>query len=854
MATSLRARPRVPTHFAELEDLPRRSQWGAAALVVLMIGVAAVAAGWAWRAGMLDGFLPDGRPTVTEAQSLDGPIAGDPVSGSQLPEQPEPEAPIESDRESMDIQSQLAQRKAEIEQFAIELSRLAEELGGIVALDWRGQVATAEAAAAAGDFDQAADDLARLHDTIRAQTDAAGRVLASRQRLRNAGAINGDSPASSAAADYLESLSRQAEVSIAEGNYAAAAQKYERALDARLRLPRDVETMEPARDDAAEQYERILAAVRLLELDEAAAQKIIGDAEAIEALAGRGALVEAWLADERPSSEVVTEYEQLAASFQGIADRLERIVELRGAAAASLEELARIEQEITRGSSRPEQLASLLEKDSAQAGASEGAAALRAGRLEDAVEAYEEAAKEAANHSASAIRVRDLLMRQDRAAESLSTTAPAAEARFEELRMQLAARADASDGATAQAWREAAERIAADAEALRRLAGPASGDLAVDVVALEAQVRQSELRAEALLLLAEALEALGGAEQRLLLLSELSAAADASIQASPIPMPEATGARTALGQLVERDFSDEDLASLRQDFDAVIERIDSAANDLAAPAAASLAQTLQAKQASYRQEFGAIDLAGIWRPAEPLADVIPPAELAAPVSAALAAEADADSLARSLGKGGIGEAETILKHVRALDHAAASLTALRQAAQLEGEGGVRPLHQCALAGEIEQVRALLALGVTPAPRDAQGRTPLGLALVAEHYDIVKLLLESGGKPPGWLEAGRPVVFVAAASPEALRLLLEHGAPARDLHRGETALHALAWQANRQQVAPARQVEAARILLEAKVDAQARNRSNQTAAQLAASLNLRELAEFLDKAPPKRDEP
>lgn len=852
VATSLRARPRVPSHFPELDDLPGRSRWGAGALLVLLIGGAVAAGGWAWHQGALDGLLPDGRPSVTDAQSLDEAGQADPVP--QATEQPAPVAPIDPGRDAMDIQNQLAQRKAEIEQFAAELSRLAHELGGIVAIDWRAQLAAAEALAAAGDFDQAADDLALLHDTLRTQTDAASRVLTSRQRLKNAGVIDAETPTSSAAAGYLESLSRQAEVSIAEGNYASAAHKYERALDARLRLPRDVEAMEPARAEAAAQHERIRAAVRVLDVDEAAAQKIIGDGTAAETLAGRGPLIDAWLADERPSSELVKEYEQLGASLRGIADRLDRILELRGTAQASLKELAQIEAEINRGPSPPEQLASLLEAGSAQAGATQGAEALRAGRLDDAVEAYEEAAKEAANRSASAVRVRDLLLRRDKAAENLAQAAPAAEARFEELRVQLAAKADASDGVTAQSWRQAAQRIAADAGSLLHLADPAGGEVGQGAAALEVHVRQAELRAEAFVLLAEALEALGGAEQRLLLVRELSAGAQANPEVLEVPLPAANQARASMGRLVERDFAGEDLASVRQDFDAAIEQTESAANNLAAPAAASLVQSLHAKQASYRQQFGAIDLAGIWQPKEPLPEVIPPGELAGPVSAALAAKADADSLGRALAMGGVGEAEIILKHVRALDGAAASLTALREAAQLEGEGGVLALHESAAAGEIQQVRALLALGVSPAPRDAQGRTPLGLALAAGNYDIVKLLLESGGKPPGWLEAGTPVVFVAAASPEALRLLLEHGAPAGDLHRGETALHALAWQANRQQVGPARQIEAARLLLEAHVDVQARNRSNQTAAQLAASLNLRELAEFLDKAPPKRDEP
>ncbi len=95
------------------------------------------------------------------------------------------------------------------------------------------------------------------------------------------------------------------------------------------------------------------------------------------------------------------------------------------------------------------------------------------------------------------------------------------------------------------------------------------------------------------------------------------------------------------------------------------------------------------------------------------------------------------------------------------------------------------------------------------------------------------------------------MFVAAASPASLRLLLENGAPALDLHRGETALHALAWQANRVQVPADRQIESAKILLGAGVDRTVRNRSGATAAELATSLGLAELAEYLRTA---QDEP
>ena len=273
---------------------------------------------------------------------------------------------------------------------------------------------------------------------------------------------------------------------------------------------------------------------------------------------------------------------------------------------------------------------------------------------------------------------------------------------------------------------------------------------------------------------------------------------------------------------------------------------DTAARQLAEPAASALVRRIRQRQASYRETFGNVDLERVWQPQRPIEGTQPPSELAEPVAAALAAEVDEAALKRSLGTG-IAEAEALLGHVRSLDQAATTLGALHQAAEEEDASGMRALHRSASSGAIDDVRALLALGVTPNPRDAQDRTPLGLAISAGHAEVVELLLEAGGRPQRWLEAGRPIVFDAAANPAALRLLLEHGAPARDLHRGETALHALAWQANRGQVPVERQLESARLLLDAGVDPALRNRAGQSSAELASNLGLHELAELLREA-------
>lgn len=175
------------------------------------------------------------------------------------------------------------------------------------------------------------------------------------------------------------------------------------------------------------------------------------------------------------------------------------------------------------------------------------------------------------------------------------------------------------------------------------------------------------------------------------------------------------------------------------------------------------------------------------------------------------------------------------------------LTELLAGATVADEQGRTPLHHAALAGDVATLRDLLRLDIDPRPLDNRSRTPFGLALEAGNAEAAKLLAEQGGVPAGWIEAGQPVIFLAASSADAVRVAREIGAPTQVLSRGETALHALAWQANAERLSTREQLAAAEELLKSGIDPRHRNPSRRTAADVADSLGLGELARRLRQA-------
>eukprot|EP00951_Prasinocladus_malaysianus_P007206 scaffold51699_cov39-Prasinocladus_malaysianus.AAC.4 len=73
-----------------------------------------------------------------------------------------------------------------------------------------------------------------------------------------------------------------------------------------------------------------------------------------------------------------------------------------------------------------------------------------------------------------------------------------------------------------------------------------------------------------------------------------------------------------------------------------------------------------------------------------------------------------------------------------------------------------PLHWAAGEGQTEAIKLLLELGVARDPLDADGFSPLGIAVVAGMEDVAILLLESGAKPSvSRLPNGLTLLHVAA---------------------------------------------------------------------------------------------
>jgi hypothetical protein len=85
-------------------------------------------------------------------------------------------------------------------------------------------------------------------------------------------------------------------------------------------------------------------------------------------------------------------------------------------------------------------------------------------------------------------------------------------------------------------------------------------------------------------------------------------------------------------------------------------------------------------------------------------------------------------------------------------------------------------------GDATQIRALLAGGARPDPRDGHGRTPLHVAAFGRHHEAMRALV-AGGADPNALESDRyDIVTIAAVAADVptLRLALSLGASARNV--------------------------------------------------------------------------
>lgn len=191
------------------------------------------------------------------------------------------------------------------------------------------------------------------------------------------------------------------------------------------------------------------------------------------------------------------------------------------------------------------------------------------------------------------------------------------------------------------------------------------------------------------------------------------------------------------------------------------------------------------------------------------------------------------------GMNGHGEVVSLLKKLRAEDEPQATLSSAY------GADPRQSLLRAAQDGRLSQVRACLAVGADVNAQTLEGWTPLMLAAIKGHTDIVRALLEHRGtqinarSQNGWT-ALRFAIHMGDT--ETLRLLLLAGsdvnAPDND---GWTAL---------MQAAGERNIECLGILLAAGARVSARNRLGETAAMIARHKKFADVVELLERDAPE----
>src|SRR5882672_8842832 len=142
--------------------------------------------------------------------------------------------------------------------------------------------------------------------------------------------------------------------------------------------------------------------------------------------------------------------------------------------------------------------------------------------------------------------------------------------------------------------------------------------------------------------------------------------------------------------------------------------------------------------------------------------------------------------------------------------------------------GTTALHWATYKLDGELVRALLAHGATPDPKNLFGSTPLSEAVTAGNAGLVETLLKAGADANAANGDGEPALMLAtrAGSAAVARLLIDHGADvnARESWREQSALMWAADGAN---------VELTKLLIQHGADVRARAAANDWGAQITS---------------------
>ena len=149
------------------------------------------------------------------------------------------------------------------------------------------------------------------------------------------------------------------------------------------------------------------------------------------------------------------------------------------------------------------------------------------------------------------------------------------------------------------------------------------------------------------------------------------------------------------------------------------------------------------------------------------------------------------------------------------------------------------LMLAARAGDLEQVKELLASGAEPDPKGIA--TPLYFAAQGGHFEIAKLLLESGADPNAESDWGTSLQIAARRKHiDVATILLQHGADpnSKGGDLDNTPLH---------DAAAVGATEIGRLLIDRGANVNARNKEFEPPVHLAVLRGKLEIAELLGKA-------